>query len=209
LNRIELPVARERIADLRVGDLVTINGVMVTARDAGHKYLIENFVEGDTPAAERAMGEKLRPLLADGMIYHCGPVVKQHDDGHWEVVAAGPTTSIREEPYQGRIIEHFGVRGVIGKGGMGPGTRDACEANGAVYLHAVGGAASLLAVHIVEVIDVFKREEFGLPEAFWVIRVENFPAVVTIDSHGRSLHDDVEHASADVLKKLTNDIRKG
>ena len=209
MSKIELPVSGEKIAALHVGELVTIDGTMVTARDAGHKYLVENFIGGAPPESEKPFAEKLRPLLSDGMIYHCGPVVKQDEHGKWHIVAAGPTTSIREEPYQGAIIEHFGVRGVIGKGGMGSKTRDACRAHGAVYLHAVGGAASLLATHIVEVLDVFKQDEFGLPEAFWVIRVENFPAVVTIDSHGKSLHDDIESASAAVLERLTDEIRRG
>jgi len=207
LSKLKLPISREKIAELRVGDLVTISGTMITGRDAGHKYLIENFVESSPSEAEKPYGDKLYPLLENGIIYHCGPVVRQDDEGNWHVVAAGPTTSIREEPYQGRIIEHFGVRAVIGKGGMGAKTRDACQAHGAVYLHAVGGAASLLATHIVEVIDVFKKDEFGLPEAFWVIRVEDFPAVVTIDSHGKSLHDDIEAASADVLSQLNKEIR--
>ncbi|MCH7548440.1 MAG: fumarate hydratase C-terminal domain-containing protein [Candidatus Krumholzibacteriota bacterium] len=207
MSRIDLPVTAEQIAALHVGDMVTLNGVMVTARDAGHKYLIENFVEASPPESEKALGDKLTPLLENGVIYHCGPIVKQDTDGTWHIVAAGPTTSIREEPYQARIIERFGVRGVIGKGGMGSKTRDACQAHGAVYLHAVGGAASLLANHIVEVLDVFKEKEFGLPEAFWVIRVEEFPALVTIDSHGKSLHEDVEAASASILDKLADDIR--
>ena len=207
LNEITLPVSRDDIARLKVGDLVSINGVMVTARDAGHKYLIENFVQGEPPESEKPLGDILYPLLEDGIIYHCGPVVSQDADGRWHVVAAGPTTSIREEPYQGPIIEHFKVRGVIGKGGMGAKTQATCASAGAVYLHAVGGAASLLATHIVEVIDVYKREEFGLPEAFWVIRVENFPAVVTIDSHGNSLHEDVAGASGDAFQKLADEIR--
>jgi len=209
LNKIELPVSAERIAELKVGDLVSISGVIVTARDAAHKYLIENYVEGTPPPEEKELADKLYPLLKDGIIYHCGPVVSQDETGKWHVVAAGPTTSIREEPYQGPIIEHFGVRGVIGKGGMGDKTLAACERAKAVYLHAVGGAASLLASAVVDVIDVYKREEFGLPEAFWVIRVEDFQSVVTMDSHGGSLHKDVETASTNVLDSLIDDIKRG
>jgi fumarate hydratase class I len=209
LNKIELPVSAERIAELKVGDLVAISGVMVTARDAAHKYLIENFVEGDTPAEEKPFAEKLIPILKDGMIYHCGPVVEKMDNGKWRFVAAGPTTSIREEPYQGPVIGHFGVRAVIGKGGMGEKTLAACQKHKAVYLHAVGGAASLLAANVVEVLDVMKAEEFGLPEAFWVIRVEDFNAVVTMDSHGNSLHKDVQETSTAALDRLVEDIKKG
>lgn len=202
-------MSADRIAELKVGDLVSISGVMVTARDAAHKYLIENYVNGETPEKEKPFAEKLIPLLENGIIYHCGPVVNQDASGKWHVVAAGPTTSIREEPYQGPIIEHFGVRGVIGKGGMGEKTLAACQKAKAVYLHAVGGAASLLASAIVEVLDVFKKDEFGLPEAFWVLRVKDFNAVVTMDSHGNSLHSDVAEKSTAVLDNLLDDIRKG
>jgi fumarate hydratase subunit beta len=209
LNKIQLPVSAEEISKLRVGDLVSITGVMVTARDAAHKYLIENYVQGPTPDSEKALAEKLLPILQGGMIYHCGPVVRQDEKGKWHFVAAGPTTSIREEPYQGPVIEHFGVRGVIGKGGMGPKTLAACQKSKAVYLHAVGGAASLLADSVKEVIDVYKAEEFGQPEAFWVIRVEDFQAVVTMDSHGGSLHKDVEEKSTGALGGLIDEIKGG
>lgn len=206
MTRINLPVSREVIAGLKVGDLVSLTGILVTARDAAHKYLIENYVDGPTPAAEKALGEKLYPLLSDGVIYHCGPVVNQDDSGKWHIVAAGPTTSIREEPYQGPIIEHFGIRAVIGKGGMADKTLAACQKSGAVYLHAVGGAASLLAASIKEVVDVFKIDEFGLPEAFWVLRVEDFQAVVTMDSHGESLHKDIAARSTSILDGLIKEI---
>jgi fumarate hydratase class I len=209
LNKIELPVSADKIAELKVGDLVAISGVMVTARDAAHKYLIENFVDRDPPPQEKPFADKLIPILENGVIYHCGPVVEQDASGKWRFVAAGPTTSIREEPYQGRIIGHFGVRGVMGKGGMGEKTLAACKVHKAVYLHAVGGAASLLAANVVEVLDVMKAEEFGLPEAFWVIRVEDFNAVVTMDSHGNSLHRDVQDKSTAIFDDLVDDIRKG
>jgi len=136
-------------------------------------------------------------------------VVEKDDQGKWHFVAAGPTTSIREEPYQGAIIGRFGVRGVIGKGGMGEKTLAACKEHKAVYLHAVGGAASLLAAHVTEVLDVLKAEDFGLPEAFWVIRVEGFDAVVTMDSHGNSLHKDVQERSTAALDRIVKDIRDG
>jgi fumarate hydratase class I len=182
---------------------------MVTARDAAHKYLIENFVEGEPPAEEKPFADKLVPILNGGMIYHCGPVVEKMDNGKWRFVAAGPTTSIREEPYQGPVIGHFGVRAVIGKGGMGEKTLAACQKHKAVYLHAVGGAASLLAANVVEVLDVMKAEEFGLPEAFWVIRVDGFNAVVTMDSHGNSLHKNVQDKSNAALDRLVDDIKNG
>jgi fumarate hydratase subunit beta len=209
LNKIEIPISADTISQLKVGDLVSLSGVMVTARDAAHKYLIENYVDREPPEKEKEYAEKLIPILKDGVIYHCGPVVEKDDQGKWHFVAAGPTTSIREEPYQGPIIGHFGVRAVIGKGGMGAKTLTACKEHKAVYLHAVGGAASLLAAHVTEVLDVMKAEEFGLPEAFWVIRVDGFDAVVTMDSHGNSLHQDVQERSTSALDNLVKEIRDG
>ncbi len=182
---------------------------MVTGRDAAHKYLTENFIRpGAVPEGERSLYRELRRLLHGGVIYHCGPVVRRlpppspTGEGGWEFVAAGPTTSIREEPYEADVIAHFGLRGVIGKGGMGPQTLRACQEHAAVYFHAVGGAASLIADAVKEVVTVYKREEFGVPEAFWVIRVERFPVVVTMDTHGRSIHDEVEGASRRALERL-------
>jgi fumarate hydratase class I len=123
------------------------------------------------------------------------------DTGDYKFVAAGPTTSIREEPYQGRVMEHFNMRGVIGKGGMGPNTLKACQEIPAVYFHAIGGAASLIAQSVKKVLGVHKME-FGVPEAIWVLEVEDFPVVVTMDSHGNSIHSDIEEKSKAVLEKL-------
>jgi len=201
--KLTIPIPEKTIRSLQVGDTVYLSGVIITARDAAHKYMVEKFIESDAiPASERPIYEELRRLLNGGIIYHCGPVVRQHKDDNWSFVAAGPTTSIREEPYEPGIIAHFGLRGVIGKGGMGAGTLRACQEYGAVYFHAVGGAASLIANAVKEVIAVYKLEEFGTPEAVWVIRVEEFPAIVTMDSHGRSIHDQVEAASKASLEHL-------
>ena len=189
MPRIELPMTEETARSLRTGDEVQLSGRMVTARDVAHKYLVE-----ERPAW-------LRPLLQGTVIYHCGPVVQKQGDV-WRFTAAGPTTSIREEPYQADVIADYAVRGVLGKGGMGPRTRDALGQHGAVYLHAIGGAASLLAQRVKRVEAVHKLEDFGTPEAFWVIRVEDFPAVVTMDATGHSLHDEVEQASAARIAEL-------
>jgi fumarate hydratase class I len=176
---------------------------MVTGRDAAHKYMIDTFIRSDeVPESEQALYEELKRLLEGSLIYHCGPVVRQLEDGSWEFVAAGPTTSIREEPYEAEVIAHFGLRGVIGKGGMGAKTLQACREHGAAYFHAVGGAASLIANAVKEVVAVYKKDEFGVPEAFWVIRVEDFPLVVTMDTHGRSIHDEVETNSQAALDAL-------
>lgn len=201
MANLTIPISEEDIRALHVGDTVSLSGVMLTARDAAHKYMIENFIRTEqVPAGEQEMYELLKADLDGGAIYHCGPIVKQ-ENGTWRFVAAGPTTSIREEVYEPDVIQHFNVRAVIGKGGMGPNTLKACQEFGAVYLQAVGGAASLIANSVKEVIDVYKMA-FGVPEAFWKIRVEDFPAVVTMDSHGRSLHDDVLDKSKDVFQKL-------
>jgi fumarate hydratase class I len=201
---LTIPISEEAIRSLHVGDTVHLSGVMVTGRDTAHKYIIENFVRSDeVPEGEQPLHEELRRLLRESVIYHCGPVVRQREDGEWEFVAAGPTTSIREEVYEPEVIEHFGLRGVIGKGGMGPNTLRACREHGAVYFHAVGGAASLIAAAVKDVVAVHKKDAFGVPEAFWVIRVEDFPVVVTMDTHGRSIHDEVEATSKAAIDRLT------
>ena len=200
-TQLTIPISEEQIRALKVGDQVALNGVIFTARDAAHKYMIENFIKGDCPDSERELYDILKSGLNGSVIYHCGPVVKKRDDGRYEFVAAGPTTSIREEPYQADVIAHFGLRGVIGKGGMRTKTLTACREHGAAYLHAIGGAATLIADCCKEVLDVYKLD-FGVPEAFWKIRVENFPCVVTMDSHGRSLHDEVQANSEAKLQEL-------
>jgi fumarate hydratase class I len=176
--------------------------VIVTARDAAHKLMIEKFIRPPQVLELTDLYARLKELLAGGVVYHCGPVVSQDDQGRWHFVAAGPTTSTREEPYEAEVIEHFGVRAVIGKGGMGPKTSQACQDHKAVYLHAIGGAASLIAHSVKEVVDVYQKDELGVPEAFWVIRVEDFPAVVTMDSHGQSLHAEVKERSTAAFQTL-------
>jgi fumarate hydratase subunit beta len=188
---LTLPVDEKMIRKLIVGDEITLNGRLVTGRDTAHAWLVK-----EKP-------DEVRELLKNSMIYHCGPVVKK-TEGSWEFVAAGPTTSIREEPYQGTVIKEYRLRGVIGKGGMGPDTLKALHETGAVYLHAIGGLATLIAESVVKVHTVLKLEEFGVPEALWVIDVKNFPAVVTMDSHGGSLHDKIFHHSDEIRKKLLN-----
>lgn len=208
--KLDIPISEEAIRALHVGDAVRLSGVMVTGRDAAHRYMIETFIRADAvPESEQPLYGELQRLLRGGVIYHCGPVVRQlppsqggTGEGRWEFVAAGPTTSIREEVYEPEVIAHFGLRGVIGKGGMGPATLRACQEYGAVYFHAVGGAASLIADAVEEVVAVHKKDEFGVPEAFWVIRVEGFPVVVTMDTHGRSIHDEIEAASKASLERL-------
>jgi fumarate hydratase subunit beta len=191
MTKLTFPFTEEKIRALKVGDEVTISGVLFTGRDAVHKYLHDG---GPLPP-----GVSLR----DGILYHCGPVVMKQPDGTWKATAAGPTTSIREEPYQAQIIRDFGLRGVIGKGGMGDKTAAACREYGCVYLHAVGGAAQVLAECIKQVRNVYFYEQFGAPEAIWEFEVEDFPAVVTMDSHGNSLHKEVfARSQAELAKRL-------
>ncbi len=203
MREIDLPISNETVRSLKVGDSVVLNGVMVTGRDAVHKWLVDTFIRKISPPQDNdlAVYQAIRPLLAGSMIYHCGPVVAGLEDGKYRFVAAGPTTSIREEPYQGEVLRHFHLKGVIGKGGMGPQTLAACQEEPGVYLHAIGGAASLIAQRVVRVLGVHKLE-FGPPEAMWVIEIRQFPAVVTMDSHGGSLHAQIEQASQQALKKL-------
>ena len=172
--------------DLKAGDVVLLSGTIFTGRDEVHKYLYKG---GDLP------------ILQDGVIYHCGPVVLE-ENGEYRVMAAGPTTSIREEPYQADVIKRYGIRAVIGKGGMGAKTLDACRQYGCVYLHGIGGAAQVYARSVEKVDDVFLKQ-FGSPEAVWQLQVKDFLAVVTMDAHGRSLHaeiaDDSKQRLAEVL----------
>ena len=201
MPELTIPIPDEEIRALEAGDTVYLNGTIVTGRDAAHKFMIEHFIRNPVQAEEEALYQELKRLLDGGIIYHCGPVVRQEEDGSWTFVAAGPTTSIREEVYQPEVIRHFNMKGVIGKGGMGTNTLQACTEQPAVYFHAIGGAATLIAESVKEVLDVHKLE-FGVPEAMWVIRVENFPVVVTMDSHGNSIHDEVEAESKKKLEAL-------
>ncbi len=188
-REMRTPTDEATVRALRVGDEVAVTGTIITARDTAHKYMVDM-----RPAF-------LRPILQGAAIYHCGPIMRKERKG-WSVVAAGPTTSAREEPYQADVIQRYRVRVVIGKGGMGPKTLDACRRHGAVYLHAVGGAAVTLAGYVKKVTDVLKLEEFGAPEAFWILEVEGFPTVVTMDAHGGSLHAEVEARSHMALDRL-------
>ncbi len=203
MDVIDLPVKDEVIRSLRVGQSVVLNGVMVTGRDAAHKWMIETFIQKTRPPQgdDLAIYEELKKRLRGSLIYHCGPVVSGLDTKQYKFVAAGPTTSIREEPYQAEVMQHFNLKGVIGKGGMGPRTLKGCQETPAVYFHAIGGAASYIAQRVTKVLDVYKLE-FGVPEAMWVIEVRDFPVVVTMDAHGGSQHALVEERSRRVLEDL-------
>jgi len=190
---LKAPLTEDAVRSLRVGDVVLVSGPMFTGRDAVHSHLMKHEPPVD---------------LRGSVLYHCGPVVvktpgegPRSDDIRWRVTAAGPTTSIREEPYQGEIIKRYGVRAVIGKGGMGAKTLAAMKEHGAVYLNAIGGAAQFYARSIKQV-DGVSLLEFGTPEAMWHLTVEDFPAIVTMDAHGNSLHRDIEQESGQRLATI-------
>ncbi len=203
MQNLNIPISDDVITALKVGDPVQLSGVIVTGRDAAHKWMIDTFIEETRPQEgdDQQVYQEILPLLRAGAIYHCGPVVSGLESQDYRFVAAGPTTSIREEPYQGDVMRHFNLKAVIGKGGMGAKTLTACREVPAVYLHAIGGAATLIAQSVQRVVGVHKLE-FGVPEALWVIEVHDFPAVVTMDSHGGSLHAEIESISKAALEAL-------
>jgi fumarate hydratase class I len=183
--RLQAPITEEQVRSLKVGDVVLVSGRVFTGRDQVHHHLMSHEPPVDMRGA---------------VLYHCGPVVVKQGDG-WKVTAAGPTTSIREEPYQADVIKRYGVRAVIGKGGMGAKTLAALKEAGAVYLNGIGGAAQFYARTITSV-DGVSLTEFGTPEAMWHLTVKDFPAIVTMDAHGNSLHKDIEQESARELAAI-------
>jgi len=182
---LSAPIDDEQVRALKVGDVVLISGEMFTGRDAVHAHLMKNPPPVD---------------MRGSVLYHCGPVMLK-EGGEWVVKAAGPTTSSREEPYQADIIRNYGVRAVIGKGGMGKKTLAALKESGAVYLNAIGGAAQFYARSIDKVLGVHLLD-FGIPEAMWHLRVHDFAAIVTMDAHGNSLHAQVEQETAGHLEEV-------
>lgn len=186
---LTLPLEKKDVRKLKIGDTVLLSGIIVTGRDMAHSWLLEE---------ER---KELSELLKDSAIYHCGPIMLK-ENGTWICKAAGPTTSIREEPYMAEILQKYGISAVIGKGGMGVRTGKALQDFSAVYLSAVGGAAVFLADCIESVEAVYKLEEFGVPEAMWVLKVKDMPLIVSMDSHGESLHNKIGETSNLRLQSL-------
>jgi len=184
---IDYPFTLEKIKGLNVGDRVCVSGKIVTGRDRVHWYLFEG---GRSPVE-----------LNDGCIFHCGPVVIRNGDG-WSVRAAGPATSIRHESYMPRIIEQYGLRVIIGKGGMGKATQEACVRCGCIYLQAVGGTAATVAEKISAVHKAHLVREFGVAEALWELEADGLETVVAIDTHGGNLHGEIEESSLQVFRAL-------
>ena len=185
---LHYPFSAEQIQARHAGDVVRLSGLVFTGRDRLHKFLAETHTS---------------PVdLHDGALFHCGPVVQQNADGSWRIVAAGPTTSIREEPYMETVIREQGIRVIIGKGGMGAKTLEACRRYGCLYLQAVGGAAAVIAHSVKQVLDVHFMTEFGATEAMWALQIDGLEAVVGMDAHGCSLYEAVTTQSKAKLDEL-------
>jgi fumarate hydratase class I len=198
---INTPLTKDDVLSLKIGDMVLINGQIVTGRDRVHKFLFN----------ERPAISEIPFKLEGSILYHCGPIViPSHPplvkggwgDFHFKIIAGGPTTSIRVEMYEHQIISEYGIRAVMGKGGMGRKTLNALKENGCVYLHTVSGAAVYLAERIKRIAGVWKLNEFGMTEAMLVFDVEEFPAIVTMDAHGKSLHKRIEKKSYREFERL-------
>ncbi len=192
IHRIELPLEdRDRLRELRAGDTIYLSGRIVTLRDLGHRRALEMLKRG----------EKLPIDLRGLAVFHAGPIVRRVGD-RWEIVSIGPTTSARMDIYVYDLIKLGGVAIVLGKGGMGPNARRACCEFTAIYAELVGGTASLITKAVKEIEAVYWLD-LGVPEAMWVLRVENLgPAIVVIDSEGRDLHEEVMRRALEVSKKL-------
>ena len=195
--RLSTPIPEGEVRRLRVGDILYIDGTMVTARDEAHKKALELHERGEKP-----------PIDFRGLaIFHCGPIVRREDD-KWVVVAAGPTTSMRMEIFEDRFIEVYRPAVIIGKGGMGERTSKACQRYGCVYAAFTGGAALLAAERIKAVRDVYWLEELGMPECLWVFEVEGFgPLIVTIDAHGGNLTEEVKQKVWERFEDLKESLR--
>jgi tartrate/fumarate subfamily iron-sulfur-dependent hydro-lyase beta chain len=193
MKTLNLPLTQDEVLLLHAGDMVSISGRIITGRDKLHKYLVN----------EKPSKKQIPVNLEGTILYHCGPVVTKTSKGY-EIVAGGPTTSMRVEMYEPEIIAAYGIRGVMGKGGMGSQTMLALKEYGCVYLQTIGGAGVYLAEKVKKVAGVWKLEEFGIAEAMWILDVEDFPAIVTMDTHGRSLHAEIEQSSLNALEKLAD-----
>jgi len=194
---INLPLSKEDVLNLHTGDFVLINGVIVTGRDKIHEYLFKKTKEEI----------KLKYDLKGSIIYHCGPIVKKSKEGY-SVISAGPTTSMRMEMYEHALISRYGIRGIMGKGGMGEKTHKSMIEYGCVYLNTIGGAATYLAERVDKVLDVWMLEEFGMVEAMWILKVKDFPSIVTMDTYGNNLHKKIKNTSSKTLKRLFKHIHQ-
>jgi len=189
---LETPIDEQTIAGLKAGDIIFLSGTVFTARDEAHMELLEH---GDIPGFD----------MTGLGLYHCGPVMK-NDQGEWKIISAGPTTSFRMESLEPKFLDRFGVKVIIGKGGMGQSTLEALKKHNVVYVSFTGGAGALAAKGLGEVKDVHYLEELGMPEAVWVFEAKDFgPLVVSMDAHGNSLYDTVNENSKKKLEGIIRD----
>jgi tartrate/fumarate subfamily iron-sulfur-dependent hydro-lyase beta chain len=197
--KLKTPLTDEDVEKLNIGDIVYVSGIVVTARDEAHKKILETIEKG----------EKLPIDLKGLVLYHCGPVARKRPDGTWEIVAAGPTTSMRMESVEAEFIEKTGVKMIVGKGGMGERTTEAMKKYKAVYAVFTGGAGALAAEAIKRVKDVYWLEELGIPEAVWVFEVENFgPLVVTIDTKGRNFYQERKEVVMKKAEEIIEELKR-
>ena len=192
MKKLTLPLDEKKIRSLKVGEAVELNGLVITGRDKLHKYFAD--------------GGKVSDKFATAALYHCGPVVVGGENGD-KVLAAGPTTSVRENPYEAEFIEKTSLKVIIGKGGMDDKVLAAMKKHGCVYLQAVGGAAAVAAKSVKKIVQVDFLEQFGAAEACWHFEVENFRAVVAMDANGNSLFSAVAKSSKAKLDKILQDQR--
>ena len=186
---MKIPLSEEDVRSLKLGDVVYLSGVIYIARDEAHLRALDFYKNS----------RELPVDFKDGVIFHCGPIIR---DADMKILAAGPTTSARMNSTEPEFIEHFGIRAIIGKGGMSQKTMDAMKIHGCVYLSYTGGAAVLAAECLKKVLDVYWLD-LGMPEALWVVEADNFgPLIVSIDASGHSLYDDVSRCVDKNLEKL-------
>jgi fumarate hydratase subunit beta len=180
--QLTLPISESTVRDLKLRDVVHLTGTIYTARDEAHKHALD----------AAAAGKPLPVDFTDSAVFHCGPIMRKLDDGTWELVAAGPTTSSRMNSLEPEFIERFCVRVIIGKGGMSHPTVSAMQKFGCVYLALTGGAAILAAKGISKVHGVHWYD-LGMPEALWILEGSGFgPLIVAIDAHGNSIYEQVD-----------------
>ena len=189
--KLKTPISEEDVRKMKINDVLFVTGTVVTARDQAHRRALELAKEG-----------KKLPIDLKGLaVFHCGPIMKKEGD-KWIAVAAGPTTSTRMDIFEDEFIKTFGVRVVVGKGGMGKRTTEAMQKHGAVYGAFTGGAA-VLAARAIKNIRAVEWYDLGVPEALWIFEVEEFgPLTVSIDSHGNNLFEDIKKQVEENKKQI-------
>lgn len=195
---LQTPIRDEDLESLNVGDVVYLTGHLVTCRDVAHRRLIEQ-------------GRELPVDLKGGAIFHAGPIVRKKDDGKFEMVSIGPTTSMRMEKFEREFIKQTGVKLIVGKGGMGPETTAGCQEGKAVHAIFPGGCAVLAATKVEE-IERAEWQDLGMPETLWVNRVKEFgPLIISIDTKGNNLIEKNKETfnakKAPVMERIFSQVR--